>query len=526
MRATTLTALSSLLVACGSAALAAADAPYKHVLLISVDGMHSSDLDWYVSQYKNSTFAKLAAQGTTYTNAYASTPSDSFPGLAGIMTGGTVKTHGMWYDDTYDRSLYPAGSGCQGPSGTEVQYTEAMDINANLANGGGGLNATALPMALVNGVCKPLFPNQFIRSNTIMEVAVQAGRTTAWADKHLVYQWVSGPSGKGLTDYPSTEINAVPGNKTVQFDSTHVDAAINWMNGKAANGSALSDVPAIFGFNMQAVSVAQKTLKGGYKADLTPSPMLVDAFNSVDAALAKLSAALDTAQLSNSTLVVLTAKHGQSPIDRTKLQLIDPVALANATGYPDAVLFQGGDDIGLFWFNRTAKIDLSVVKANILKNAKVDGALSVLAGKDELVAAGFGDPTTDSRVPDVIVFPTPGVLYSDKATSIADHGGHSDDDRHVMLIIKGSDASAGGKQVADRVDTTQIAPTILEALGLGADKLQAVKAEGTKVLPAASSDSTAPAPQGSVGQTSAAVTMTGNRAIAVAAVAAAVAALC
>ncbi|KAJ3148543.1 hypothetical protein HDU89_004640 [Geranomyces variabilis] len=166
MHATTLAVISSLLVASGPALVAAAAAemaPYKHALLISVDGMHAKDLDWYVSQYKDSAFAKLAAQGTTFTNAYASSPSDSFPGLAAIMTGGTPKTHGLWYDNTYDRSLYPASSDCKGPSGTQVEYTEAMDIDATLLNGGGGLNAAALPMSLVGGVCKPLFPNQFIR---------------------------------------------------------------------------------------------------------------------------------------------------------------------------------------------------------------------------------------------------------------------------------------------------------------------------------------------------------------------------
>ncbi|KAI8590707.1 type I phosphodiesterase/nucleotide pyrophosphatase precursor [Geranomyces variabilis] len=484
--------------------------------------MHAKDLDWYVSQYKDSAFAKLAAQGTTYTNAYASSPSDSFPGLAAIMTGGTPKTHGLWYDNTYDRSLYPASSDCKGPSGTQVEYTEAMDIDATLLNGGGGLNAAALPMSLVGGVCKPLFPNQFIRSNTIMEVAVEAGFTTAWADKHLVYQWVSGPSGKGLTDFPPTEINPVPGNKTADFDSIHINAAVNWMNGKATNGSVLSAVPAIFGFNMQAVSVAQKSLQGGYTADLTPSALLLDALKSVDAALTKLFAALDAAHLSDSTFIVLTAKHGQSPIDRTKLQRIQPAALANATGYPNAVLFQGGDDVGLLWFNRTANVDLAKVKANILKNANIDGAMSVLAGKDELLAAGFGDPNTDPRVPDVIVFSAAGVLYTDKAKSIADHGGNSDDDRHVMLLVKdGVNAAAAGKQVTDRVNTAQIAPTILEALGLGADKLQAVRAEGTKVLSAITFNSTAP-----MTPTSGAVIMgTGNLAVATA-VAAALTALC
>lgn len=54
----------------------------KHVLLISVDGLHALDLANYVNSHGDSTLAKLSSHGITYTNASTSTPSDSFPGLA------------------------------------------------------------------------------------------------------------------------------------------------------------------------------------------------------------------------------------------------------------------------------------------------------------------------------------------------------------------------------------------------------------------------------------------------------------
>src|ERR1017187_2294184 len=47
----------------------------KHVLLISVDGMHQSDLRWYVANHPNSTLAKLVHSGSEYTNAATSNPS-------------------------------------------------------------------------------------------------------------------------------------------------------------------------------------------------------------------------------------------------------------------------------------------------------------------------------------------------------------------------------------------------------------------------------------------------------------------
>src|SRR5215510_16403990 len=70
----------------------------KHVLLISVDGMHALDLTNYVATHPNSTFAQLSAQGKTFTNAYTPYVSDSFPGLSALVTGGSPITAGLWYD--------------------------------------------------------------------------------------------------------------------------------------------------------------------------------------------------------------------------------------------------------------------------------------------------------------------------------------------------------------------------------------------------------------------------------------------
>ena len=60
----------------------------RHVLLISVDGLHALDLSNYVSSHPTSTLATLSSHGITYTNASTSQPSDSFPGLASLVTGG------------------------------------------------------------------------------------------------------------------------------------------------------------------------------------------------------------------------------------------------------------------------------------------------------------------------------------------------------------------------------------------------------------------------------------------------------
>ena len=64
---------------------------------------------------------------------------------------------------------------------------------------------------------------------------------------------------------------------------------------------------------------------------------------------------------------------------------------------------------------------------------------------------------------------------------MGEHGGLSDDDRKVALLVAGR--SAGAPVVTAAVDTKQIAPTVMGALGLDASALQAVATEQTAPLP-------------------------------------------
>jgi predicted AlkP superfamily pyrophosphatase or phosphodiesterase len=93
---------------------AAAEHPHhdriQHVLLISVDGMHQSDLNWYVAKHPNSQLAKLARGGLEYTNDHTSDPSDSDPGGTAYVTGGDPKVTGIYYDDEYSHGVFPPGT--------------------------------------------------------------------------------------------------------------------------------------------------------------------------------------------------------------------------------------------------------------------------------------------------------------------------------------------------------------------------------------------------------------------------------
>jgi Type I phosphodiesterase / nucleotide pyrophosphatase len=174
------------------------------VLLLSVDGFHAVDLGICIKTGNCPNLEKLADHGFTYTNASTTKPSDSFPGLLAQITGGTSKSTGVFYDDSYDRTLFAPGSpGCTSGPGAEVNLAENTDKNLHSIDGGvpaslTGLNSAVaidpnnLPGQKVSGICKPLWPHNFIRHNTIFGVLHKHGLRTAWSDKHPAYDIING----------------------------------------------------------------------------------------------------------------------------------------------------------------------------------------------------------------------------------------------------------------------------------------------------------------------------------------------
>ncbi|SRR5216684_1786474 len=549
------------------AALAAAPVPLRadedrprvrHVLLLSVDGMHAVDLAKWIEAHPASTLARLSRHGVTYTEARATTPSDSFPGLLALVTGGTPRSTGVYYDDSYDRALYPPGSNCSGSAGTEVVYDESVDFDVTRLFSG-GIDPKNMPLARDASGCHPVFPHSFIQVNTIFEVVKTAGGRTAWSDKHPAYDLVHGPSGKGVDDLYTPEINSeiakggsangvdlagtlklckssnalpkvtvytdcIPSQEA--YDDVKVQAVVNWIEGKRAEGQrwAAGDgddearAPAVFGMNFQAVSVGQKLPVGGYAdAEGTPSANLLDAIGYTDASIGRMVAALARRDLLESTLIIVTAKHGQSPIDQSKLVMergthpvADPIDFVNsADPRVDSPGFTftnpnnnhdfstGGhlqtDDVGLLWLQDRSKLSAVIAqltdpahRAAIHADALPDDTIfsdSITSGA--ALAAIFGDPSADAlaavRAPDVFIQPNHGVIYSGSSKKVAEHGGGTSDDTNVALLV--SLPSLPSRKVAEPVQTTQVAATILEALGLEPRALKAVRKEHTRPLP-------------------------------------------
>ena len=532
----------------------------KHVLLISVDGMHAVDFRNCVNGIPTvndgspycPNLAALNTTGIHYDAASTSKPSDSFPGLMAIVSGATPRTMGVYYDVAYDRSLdAPAKTTGNGvgagpctpgakPTGTTTEYEEGIDIDQTKLNGGapgaplteGGLasiDPARLPRNPAKG-CEPVYPWRFVRTNTVFGVIHDAGGYTAWSDKHPAYSSVVGQTGPvALNDFYSPEINSTvvplpgittpsgiscssipdPGSDTSSwtnsfqniqcYDTLKVNAILNQIQGKTHNGKP-AVVPTIFGMNFQAVSVGEKLVEksdarvGGYlDAQGTPGAALLSEFKFVDEAIGEMVTTLKDRGLSESTLIIITAKHGQSPIDPTRYNPIlktgtsPAILLAPNLPFSESPNNPTGigsteDDVSLIWLANSAHTDADVKVLE--EHAAAIGLGEIYYGSS--LALNYNTPGLppygDPRTPDIIVTPNVGVTYTGSSKKLAEHGGFSHDDTNVVLLL--SNPAFKPATVYSEVGTNQVAPTILTALGLDPMSLDGVRLEGTAVLPA------------------------------------------
>jgi arylsulfatase A-like enzyme len=180
--------------------------------------------------------------------------------------------------------------------------------------------------------------------------------------------------------------------------------------------------------------------------------------------------------LFDQTLIIISAKHGQSPIDIQKRTAIDDSLPASIVG--PAYAFDISDDASLIWLTDPS-LAVGVV-ANLSKPANQSAlgiqeifALQSLANK-------FNSPFTDERTPDILLKVNTGVIFT-TGSKIAEHGGMNEDDVHVALLV--SSPLLRARQVNTPVLTQQVAPSILKALDLEPEKLDAVRKEHISVLP-------------------------------------------
>jgi hypothetical protein len=406
-----------------------------------------------------------------------------------------------------------------------------------------GLNPATYPVD--PKTCQPIQPWDFLGVNTIFQVIYQAGMRTAWSDKHAIYASFNGPGSNGMSiddffgpeiDSQAVEPNGVPypvdgawtddNAATKQYDSYKVQAVVNWINGYDHSGTGPKvGTPAIYGMNFQVVSTAEKlksspavligpnaqgkytegpSLPGGYvtvDGHQVPGPLLQSALDYVNDALQRMAETIQADGEAGSTAIILTAKHGQSPLNNDQLQRIDDgpiIAGVNAVWaakHPGSktLVVQEADDDGLLWWLS----DRSQAATDFVKNylwthtapavnyagqtitVQHSGLKEIFAGHQ--AAHFFGVPNSDPHHPDVFGISQVGTIYT-TGSKIAEHGGDNPGDRDVPLVVY-APGTVQPRQSSHPVETTQVAPTILKLLGLSPSSLQAVQREGTQVLP-------------------------------------------
>jgi arylsulfatase A-like enzyme len=204
--------------------------------------------------------------------------------------------------------------------------------------------------------------------------------------------------------------------------------------------------------------------------------------------------------LAPSTTIIVTAKHGQSPLNPNELitvrdgPIISAINAAWATTHPgNTSLIVAGtdDDLWQSYLSDNSQAACDFVKAYLWDHTaqgldvnlnpvtvQHSGLAQIWAGA--AAANFFGVAVNDGRYPDVFGEVQEGIVYSGP-TKLAEHGGMNPGDRHVLMVVSGPGVPARVQSTS--VETTQVAPTILSLLGIDPAKLSAVRIEGTQVLP-------------------------------------------
>ena len=309
-------------------------------------------------------------------------------------------------------------------------------INLN-PDGTGGVDPAKMPRQLVNGVCTPVLPHNMMRLNTVFEIVRSTLGRTAYSEKRPAYEFLNGPSGTGVTDLYTPEINCQPhytspvlrhaaGSDTCvkraaladrhrSFDDLRVQSVINEIDGKDHTGIMSVGVPVLFGMNFQALNAAKKdSLGGGYADDLgTPNAALADALAHTDASIGRMVTELSNQGLNLTTAIIITAKHGESSLDPSKRVINTNSAIQNVltpAGFPPSSIAKLTEKTAaLIWLTNQANTAGVAAVLTLKANETALNIAQTLSG--ESLKLLFPDPLLDPAPPDVIVVPNLGVNF-------------------------------------------------------------------------------------------------------------------
>ena len=254
-----------------------------------------------------------------YTGANTPQLSDSFPGILALITGGSPVTTGLFYDVSYDRTIFAStNTTCTGGAGNMMVFDESIDKYNSQNVSLNVIDPTMLPRHMMPAGSRLSLPADSIMVRTASKHPITDAGIGSMIDKLL----------------PVAEDNE---RGDVHLGRLKVQGIINEIHGLTHDGKPGPGVPEVFGMNFQGVSVGQKLstdnydgscvadngalngLPGGYQdGSGTPTRVLAYALDQTDAAISAMVQSLKDQNIYDSTLFIVTSKHGQSPINPVK----------------------------------------------------------------------------------------------------------------------------------------------------------------------------------------------------------------
>jgi len=399
----------------------------KHVLILFIDGGHPE----FYTQDNTPTIMVLSAQGTTFCNARTGFPSDSMPGILDVFTGAPPSVSGFLYDVSYDRHY-------------NMQITVAEDPQTP----------------------KGVDMRNLVRIPTLFQAIHAAKMRASFISKHAGYAILEGPTwaGAGFDKgdlYLPEEADYNFDSKTEKFSHQAFDQA-NWDTlTKLVDGA---NPPALFGAYILGPNY---TVKNGWtdkKGNLLPAT--VGALQYEDTQLGKLIAEMKSKGIYDSTAIIITADHGNTPLTRWVPEDGERSISQFLAQNGIEVLSYTPDDLYMVWLkdeSQTAKaIDLLSTP-----DAKAKFGTNKILNQSDLAELGAAPA---DRTPDFIVIPTDGQNGTDSVVyaggpKLSEHGGISEADQRVPLFMAGAGIRKGYVSQTP-INNMALGPTMAYLLGV------------------------------------------------------------
>ncbi|HXP75865.1 MAG TPA: alkaline phosphatase family protein [Stellaceae bacterium] len=413
MRATTLklSLATAALLAGVSAASAQADykpaqGTPKHAVLIFIDGFRADLLDPEIAPH----IAALGRAGTRFANAEVGFPSDSMPGILGPLTGASPKGTGIPYDEYYDRHYKLA-----------IEITETVTVPPGLK------------------------PHDLLKVPTLFEAAKAKGLKTAFVSKHIGYEILQGPSGKGIDNLELPESTDWKG-PFKDYDAKNFEMLASWVGKDGADIAGIYAIAPNYAMKDHGVAAAETRA----------------AVSDIDAQVGRVVDAVTAAGRYDDTVFVVLGDHGDTDTPNAVASKGDGsvVAFLAEQGIKAAKITAA--DVMLAWLADSSQAEKAVSLLNTPEAKERFGVDRVL-GPDELKKM---QDFADDQMPDFVLLVKPGVVYTKlPSKKMAEHGGAFDSDLRVAFVIEGPGIKSGAV-VKSKVNIFSTAPTLAKLLNL------------------------------------------------------------